>query len=78
VTGTEGKNVLAEIHRGPGFTILDTKPPYLVGCSLVLGHTLGVLAALCSRQFCDSDLPIPGTHSQGGVTTVRKELGLEY
>jgi hypothetical protein len=55
---------------------LQQKLTYLVGCSLVLGHTFCILATLCGRQFCYPNLPIPGTHSQGGITTVRKELGL--
>lgn len=50
---------------------------YLVGCSLVLGLRFIILAALCSRQLCYPNLSITGTHGQGGITTVRKELGLD-
>lgn len=47
-----------------------------MGRSLVLGHTLCVLATLRGRQLCYPHLPIAGTHGQGGITAVGKELGL--
>lgn len=49
---------------------------YLVGRSLVLGHTFCILATLCGRQFCYPNLPVTGTHGQSRITTVRKKLGL--
>lgn len=37
---------------------------YLVSCALVLCYSLGVLAALGGREFCNTDLSVTGTHGQ--------------
>lgn len=67
---------MAEIQRYWISHPLSQRLTYLVGRSLMLGHTLCILAALCGRQLCYPHLPITGTHGQGGITTVRKKLGL--
>ena len=50
---------------------------YLVGGPLMLGHSLGVLAALGGRKLSHPDLPVTSAHGQGRVPAVWQELGLE-
>lgn len=44
--------------------------------AFMLCNPFGVLAALRGRQLSHSDLTITSAHGQGGVSTVRQELGL--
>lgn len=50
---------------------------HFVRCAFVLCDPFGVLAALRGRQLSHSDLTIASAHGQGGVSTVRQELGLD-
>lgn len=75
----------AEHVRTPTFSTRGRKtgiPPtpllgsHLVRGSLVLGHPLGGLAALGSRELGNADLAVAGTHGKGRVAAVGEELGL--
>lgn len=50
---------------------------YLVCSAFVLSHSFCVFAALRGGQLGYPDLPVPSTHGQCGVATVREKLCLQ-
>lgn len=60
----------------PQFTAPTHTHTHLMRCPFMLCYPLGILAALRGRELGHSDLSVPSTHGQGGVSTVGQELSL--